>query len=93
MGDDPGDARLSRVIEAIDVVIADTRSEVSLDRELVLALWCIGHHGELQSLSWQKDGPWRGGKFFEQIWEITTRVEECLLGDLDIPEGTYDDLP
>ncbi len=93
MGDDPGDDRLSRVAEAIDVLISETRSEVKLDRQLTLALWCIGYHGEVQSLSWQKDGSWRDGRFFEQIWGIATKVEEFLLGDVEIPEGKYDTLP
>jgi hypothetical protein len=83
MGDDPGEERLSRVAEAIDVLSAATRHESAIDRELMLALWGIAYHGETQSQSWQERGLWRDGQFGEQMAEIAEKVEEFIAGGRD----------
>ena len=93
MGRDPGEERLRRVRDAIDVVSEHTKDDERLDRELTLAMWCIGYGGETQSLSWQKEEAWRDGEFLAQIWEINEKVELYLLGSMDVPDGKYDEMP
>jgi hypothetical protein len=83
MGDDPGSERLHRIAEAIDVVADRTRSDPHVDRELMLALWTIAHHGELQAAGWQqRTGTWRNGEYDDQIADIAMKVEHFIQGNL-----------
>jgi hypothetical protein len=90
MGQDPGEQRLSHIAAALDVMAATTRSESHLDRKLMLALWAIAYHGELQAESWQQKERWRDGQFNPQLAGIGLQVEEFIAGEF-LEGGATDD--
>ena len=86
MGDDPGHDRMMRLVEAIDVLIANEDLSAPIDRAIAYSIAVILHETEVQSTSWKEDRQWREGGFFEDMIELQDKAFEYLQGSLDFDE-------
>jgi len=86
MGNDPGHERMMRLVQAIDVLIANEDLSAPIDRAIAYSMSVILHETEVQSTSWQKERQWREGGFFEDMIELQDKAFEYLQGSLEFNE-------
>ena len=80
-GDDPGNARMQRLIAALNVVFDSLTGHTEINRSLAAALFTLGADVPLMVSSWASRGHvWRHGFMEEEVFKLLTAVQSIFEG-------------
>jgi hypothetical protein len=82
MGDDPGQVRMDKLLEAFRVLFDELQGSRAIDRELAYALFGIAHYVEANIDSWARNGKtWRSRLIDRELPAILIAVESVFSGE------------
>src|SRR5687767_12074921 len=82
MGNDPGPARMHRLLEALYVEFTELGDSQTIDRELAYALFGLANHVEANVNSWMSRGAkWPDRLAERDLPELLMAVESILAGE------------